>query len=231
MLSRIDEARDAALLEAVGMLILEVDKQWPKDTNRSMNGFIEAANDVGVDVLRPREIEKSGYLDRIIRRLREAADEAERRAKKIDDLLTKWFDSRGLRGNPWPKKMDRRRRRLERAAKRMREEAEKAEASPSGAVILRDDAGVLGGRFGYGRRGRLTSTVITKVYGGYGVKLVRDNVSVIELHNQEPHATFIERRLRILFTATGVVGRATHVRRVKRRFAQELGATIAVVEN
>lgn len=189
--------RDASLAVAAAFTEAVVETT-PRDTNRLVNAWIEAARDVGVTGQAPYLIKDSAHVDDYIEEL----ESQERYFEEIVESHTSMMEhyerqdtldpvkkdgtARAKRTRqPYYKKIKRRLRKAEKRLKRVREEIDKA-AGSTGVIFFRADTVV--GR----KRNQQFTTVRQEFYGGEGRTDVRRGRLVVELTNKEPHGNIVE---------------------------------------
>lgn len=192
------------MLERLGML-------WPRDTNRSIRGWLMAGQSAGLTTAPLPPIKASKRRDVYLAALERQVAEAEREFAK-NDRFDSLYRQRGRTGEPYYRKIVSRKNKARKTADRAREELNKALASEG---ILFDDRGgfVYGdGRYLKNHNLRRLTTVRVKVYGGTGRRMTLYGQRFLELTNYEPHAKIIERiarhghPLRVAMSSVRVVG-------------------------
>jgi len=225
------EAGDAALTVMGDVMMDRLSVLWPRDTNRSIRGWVEAANNAGLTI-RPLPAIKASkrhdlYIDALTRQIAAAEQEYAKNAR-FDDL----YRLRGRTGEPYYRKIVSRKNKARKTADRGMEEL--AKAMESDGFLFMDRGG-----FVYGtNRGNLKNhnlkrltTVRTKVYGGAGKRMVVNGQRFLELKNFEPHARIVERvarhghPLRVAMSSVRVVG----MRRASDAYMKKLGEKSTMV--
>lgn len=186
----------------------------PQDTNRYVNGWIEAARDVRATQRTPLPIQESRSRNRILAALEGQVRRLDKKAEQLETVLDRWYYTKGRTG-PWLRKKEAELRRLHKRRERAAEELAKF-IGAEGAIAI--DL--------YGRKGAKTqrlTTVRTKVYGGVGAIIHAGGARVVRLHNLEPHATFVERRTRVVARAVAVL-RSAGLRRAGTAYLRKQAA-------
>jgi hypothetical protein len=176
-------ARRQALIILGHEVVADVLRRAPRDTNRFVNGWAHAGNAAGVGPFPIRPIEKAAKRDEILKKLTAQFD-------RWDRLVRFRYESKG-RDDKWARQA---RRRRDAAFEQLRRFAE------AGDTAIAFDL--------YDWQSRKTKRALTtirhKVYGGTGhIVAVGGNRSYLVLHNQEPHTTIVERRVRVMSSAIG----------------------------
>ncbi len=209
------EPRLAALKSQGELFIDEVDRRTPRDTNRLIRGWYQAANDADLTYRPLPPLSPSSRREKWLEVLREQvayweAEVAEQtryitlyEEEDAKSPLTKTGRKRKRRtSQPFYRKMVRLRRRAEKRLTRATEELNKALETE--AIVLVDQ-----GRFGADVRGykagrkaftksglRKLTTVRDRIYGGSGSIERVGRLLILTLHNLEFHASFVERMAR-----------------------------------
>jgi hypothetical protein len=135
----------------------------------------------------------------------------ERRITAKKKTLDAWYYSRGRTG-PWLRKEEGRIHKLERQRDRAAEELAKFYGA-TGVVAF--DL--------FTDRAKRRATVRDKIYGGSGAIITAGTRAFTRLHNLEPHASFVERRERVMARALGVL-RQVGAKRASRKYLETQAA-------
>lgn len=181
------EAREAIAIEAVGRVLKVIGGIAPRDTQRYANAYADAAIELGILGVFKVPL-RDGKLAEVIRR---------RFAQRAED--DEWYYQSLLRRSP----------RNGRESAVLRRAREAAERSRRQLAEINETEGFLGFNvFGAGREGRSIS-VRTGVYGGSGRILRapgRPDLTLVEVHNKEPHASIVEYRFKTMARARFAAG-------------------------
>lgn len=188
---------DEAAVQVLGEVFIDrVVELTPRDTNRAVNGWIEAGRAAGVTTrpLLPYNVSsrRQQWLDELAEEEAALARTVERRAAWKDRADQEDRAKAGMRrrdGKAYARRSRtasykanvRKLRVAERRLARVREEIEKAVGSEFFVFFS--------ARFGK----RAYSTVRTTVYGGTGRRIVEPGRAAVEFVNREPHVRLIER--------------------------------------
>lgn len=188
-------AKTEAWLDAFGQAA-------PQDTNRFVNGFINAARDAGMTsrpllpILPSRQREQ--YLNKLIEQVQRftkslRADESFMAKYSRDDANAaprKDGKPRKRRTNqPYFRKVQRRAEKTAKRLERAKEELQKALGDETFVFFDTDAAPQR-------RQNRALSTVRTGIYGGTGMVIDSGGEVIVQLTNLEPHARIVERNPR-----------------------------------
>ncbi len=180
----------------------------PRDTNRYVRAWQLAANDAGLPPRAVLPVRSSSKRAEWIKALEGQVDYWARQADKWQRLMTLYeqYDAaHPTKKNGEPRKKRtatasyRRYRRLrDRAAREVKKADEiLAEALASEGFLLFDKGGFAPGRAArFGKRKRFRTTIRAKVYGGEGSVMHIGPVTLVRLHNREPHASIVSRSAR-----------------------------------
>ncbi|MBX3380870.1 MAG: hypothetical protein KF805_12320 [Phycisphaeraceae bacterium] len=197
ILSRRVYARRAAVIEAAKLVVRRAYATAPTDTGRFKKNLAEAANAAGVGPLPVIATKRSRYAEIYLSRLTESV------------AYWKFMDDRYQRENrtrePFYRKILRKRARAERELARFEQT---------------NDAIVIGGL-----RGSKDPSVRYKLYRGSGRIVQTRNTTVVQVHNTEAHASFVERRSKVMRNAISAVkaGGAGIARLTKKKYLEVLG--------
>jgi len=173
-----------------------MDKRAPRDTNRYVNGWLQAGRGAGVSSLpdHPLRPTQSQYLFRLEQQyFREV-----KRLALLELDLRIWYEQKtGRKKRGYYNKL---KRAVEKARERVaRSEEEIKKASGDANVI------VIGGRKSRAKNpvGKLSglATVRLNQYGGEGSLKMVGTTAILTLHNKEPHCKLVERRFRSVGSA------------------------------
>lgn len=186
------EGRKAAVLALAEEVVSSLEIMWPRDTNKSMNGWKAAGNAAGLRTRMLLPINRSSRHDLYVAALSEQMAQAQREYMRWD-RMDKLYQSQNRTREPYYRKIQRFKRA---AAKRIDKAAEQLRlVNESEGVIFMDRGGYLYGDRRFLKSGYLQrlSTVRTKVYGGSARRIEAGSQTFIELTNHEPHAKMVER--------------------------------------
>lgn len=199
----LDEISRAGLESLGGDFVGHVEKLTPTDTNRLVNGWLDAGQKAGVSNTPLRPLKASSRRDQYLKQMQE---EMVGFAKQISRLngwmefyerqdaqnpVTKTGKPRKKRTNqPYYRKLQRRVAKAERRLDRVIEEYEKALGSDSFIFFDRE-------AFVQRKSNRAFSTVRDKPYGGDGSIFRQGLMWVLSLINREPHGNIVERHPRL----------------------------------
>jgi len=199
--------RRAARRDALGVVVEQfvrvLVREGPRDTNRFVRAYQQAANDLGLgpflvlDVVPGKDVARR---ERLVRQLRKwsAIVELNERAGRTT--------YKGVKRTGPDKNYLRAVRLRDRAAKELAEFAE--------------NSLVIGGRRGSRGVGQL-ATVRTKIFGGKGRWIEAGGDLFAEVRNLEPHARIVQRRTKIINRGLGAAGRGA-LRVVGARYVRQL---------
>lgn len=200
------------------------DRVSPKDTNRFVNGFIMAGAEIGATSKQPYPVRESRYRKMIENVLIRQERTFARQAKALETTLDRWYYSKG-RSGPWLRKKERELRKLKKRHVRAGEELAAFRANPHAVGIdlfnrkydvkVDGEGNVLSVKAYIAR----LASVRTKIYGGKGALITSGRRVFARLHNLEAHASFAERRHRVVARAMSQL-RRVGVRRASRRYLE-----------
>lgn len=214
--------RAAALRANIGDRVRSWMAIAPKDTNRYVRGWAQAAMEIGAEGISMPPLKKSKYLEQYVEafEFRIAGLAANLRQKEA--LLR---DGSMVRGQKRPLSPSRRartektvqslRERIARERQRMRDllAHDHAIVIGAGPIYSRDD-----GPFISLHRSWTKPTIRLRVYGGSGTMRTSGTVTIARLRNKEPHASIVQSRIN-LRTAMAVES----LRRAKARYLAAVG--------
>lgn len=182
--------------------------EWPKDTNRSHNGWAEAGNQTGLGPYPILPLKPSRYLAKIARALQRRL----RRAQSLLTLRERQANDRGVSPDRWPSY-----RRAKRDVATAQEQIKRLEKSRGVVIALN--------MWGSDSKQDREVSIRHKVYGGSGAIVRRNDRQVFVWTNHEPHARFVENRRRIMATAVArVVVSASTKGGLRRLYRERLNA-------
>lgn len=205
--------------------------RWPRDTNRSAAGWVEAANQAGLTQRQVPTIKKSIRHEWYIAAL-------ERQRDRALEYLRYWQRMQALYQRNDRTKQPYYRRKilpgLKFAEKRVAQAQEQLEgALRNDGFIIYDKGGFIYGDARYMKRHAIQhlTSVRTKFYGGKGRLLSGSGKAVVELTNMEPHARHIERVSRHghPFMRSMMELRGTGMKKVGNKFVAGLETSLAQV--
>lgn len=208
--SRRDKARTKSLIQ-LGKRFAQVAYQIsPADTRRYVNALAQACNAAGIGPLPVLPLRPSKFKDKHGQKLR-------RQIAKYDTLLQLWYGATWTDDLPTKNagkngKAPKWFKRLKRYRRRAAEELAKFEGDEAGTALY------IGGNT------RRIATVRTKVYGGTGRIISGADDTVIYLHNKEPHANLVERRVRVIWRAIRVAKGRGPLKRMRNTYVKEVAA-------
>lgn len=185
-----------------------IERVSPRDTNRFVRAYQMAGNDAGLPPRAVLPINPSSRRDEWIRALEKQAEYWQGQVRyygRLIDLADRADRESGPKKNGTARK---RRssspsyRRYQRERTKAEKEVDKSfatlrEALGSEGFLLFDKGGFAEGRQArYGKRKRFRTTIRTKDYGGTGSLETVGTISLLTLHNREPHATIVARSAR-----------------------------------
>lgn len=219
-IARSPRAREDATMTMVEFVGEYLQQYWPRDTNRSWNGFAQALRDVGLTRFTDEPLRESRARERIVAALTGQVATNEYLLNRVQGRIDAWYIRPG-------RKRDRHYHRLTREARRHTKDLERARTAleqylGNNHAILIDDAGILIAQPGQRGQRRRVSTVRYRVYGGSGAVRDQGGVYVVELRNHEPQTRFVERKRRILAAAGGHV-RTAGLRAVAAQYLRQTG--------
>lgn len=228
---KLPEARAQALTVLGHEFGVAIDRYWPRDTNRSLAGWLKAANQAELGPFSIPMIRSSRFADQWAARLELQHERARERLEFWDRIVVNRYEipfASGARQNRgktarWYRDAKRHRdraRKLLDAANRELARFARIEGAGGGAVVI----------FGNSLKRKLDLTVRHKVYGGRGRRIETPTSSYAELVNMEPHVRIVERRSRVVAAGAAQL-RAFGIKRAGARFMQELGKTSDLVRS
>lgn len=197
------DARKSAALAMAHEVVRVAVVIAPKDTNRYVNGFAQAANKAGAGPISAPPIRASRVHDEIVRKLRQQAAFWE---FIVRDAETKGRTLYRVRGKSGETKSY---RKAKQNLAKAREQLKKVDPT-SIAFGLRGSSGR-----------SLNLTVRNKIYGGTGEVVETPAVTFVRLHNLEAHATIVEKKFGVMKKA-GAVARAMGARSVGRAYFKKV---------
>jgi hypothetical protein len=194
-------SRRAAVVEMTRLIMVKVMATAPRDTNRYVRGWAQAANSAGIGSFPVPRVIPATHRDAILTALSEQRD--------FWQFLVDRYERQGRKDRQQALAQ----RRLDQAQKQL-EKFWEAQQSGGGAVVainLRINA--KGQTYSPYRTGGRNIRVIHKIYGGSGriINLGEGAGTVVHLHNREAHASIVESNQRILgrayasFRGTGLM--------------------------
>lgn len=236
-LKRLEGAAQLSAVEATRLLgntfVDYVERTAPRDTNRYVAGWMEAANAAGLGPRTVPKIKPSELREKVYHRFEDQvsfwnriAQQWKSRAEQWERLYNTRYVQTGRKGKYEQEaraELAKRKKYAAKAAKlaeRAKDEFEALKANPTATIIfgkgkkkgLKDEDDV--------RLGRL-HTVRVPIYGGDGQRLLVNGQVYYRLHNKEAHASIVESRHHTVKTALAIVGIAG-VRRAKREVRDTL---------
>lgn len=200
-----DAHQAATLVMAEGVVrLMDMNFADHHDTNRYINGYIDALHDIGLESIPLKPYKRSGRHDQFVDRL----EVQHKKMVKVVERITRRLAlgrsqdmTNPLMKNGKPRKKRQEQRwfkKLERDLIKAQEREERAFAALAAAI---NNESIL---FMPGRKGRLLksgrigksrlATVRTQIYGGSGAITLLGEQVIVELHNLEPHSRIIETR-------------------------------------
>lgn len=214
--NRTGARRETALALAHAQVEFFVD-QGPRDTNRFVNGWIQANNAAGLRRLAEKPLERSRIADKIITFLEEQAEYLRGAIAGTEKTLDAWYTSKGRKEDKWAR---RKRREVDRLKIRLADTLAGIEAAAERAGVIILDANralpFAESSFRVRRRksrvaGRQGSVILAraqlKVFGGTGRVVDLPNSTLVILHNKEPHASIVDRRFSLSTKARSELSR------------------------
>lgn len=196
------EARKAAALAMAHEVVRVAVVIAPKDTNRYVNGFAQAANAAGAGPIPVRPLRASRVHDEIVRKLRQQV--------AFWEFIVRDAEAKGRTQYKGKKSGETRSyRKAKDNLRKAREQLEKVDPT-SIAFGLRGSSGR-----------SLNLTVRNKIYGGTGEVVETPAVTFVRLHNLEAHATIVEKKFGVMKRA-GSVARAMGARSVGRAYFKKV---------
>lgn len=186
------KARQAALREVAGPILAAVEAQAPRDTNRYVRAYMQAANQIGVGKAEP-PVQEGKFAEEFLTRL--------------ETQVSYWQTRYNQYVNAGRTK-ERYFRKIEKRLTKAREQLQKW--NPSAIIIF-------GRRSAKG--GNTLTRAIGEVYGGEGRFVESGNRTFLQLVNKEPHARIVETRH---FGMRSLLNRATKGTGVSRAKAAHL---------
>lgn len=221
-------AASAAMAVMVQTLGENLAVNSPRDTNRYVRGWMQAATQAGAKGLPQPQLQPSRF-----RSVQETALKRQyifwnTKAEIRQRWLTKWWYSRGL--DPAESRLG---RKAESEYQRFRKRADKARQEWLDFIVAKDPVIVIGRTLGNrGVRGKADAggraliTIRREVYGGTGAVVIRRDRIDAYLHNREPHARIVEARHHT-FAKSFAVLKVFGVRRAGSTFVKHVKAAFA----
>ncbi|MBS0186697.1 MAG: hypothetical protein JSS51_01425 [Planctomycetes bacterium] len=192
-------ARREVVIEAAKLVARRAYAAAPVDTGRFRKNLAEAANAAGVGPIPVSTTKRSRYAEIYLGRLVEAVSYWTMRDEQ--------YQRENRTNQPFYRKILRKRARAELELRR---------------VEQTNDAIVVGGLYG-----QKDPTVRYKHYTGTGRIYDTSTATVVEIHNTEAHATFVESRAKVMRNAISAIkaggSGAVITRFTKKRFLKVLG--------
>jgi ribosomal protein L18E len=210
--------RDELVRRVGGRVQTTIEKDWPRDTNRSVRGFAMAHRDIGVQGVIVPAVRESAYtrqnLQRLVRQVR-AAGRAVNKWARIEQLYVRANRTHQKYYRTILKELRFHTKRFNRATEELERFTRAVKEGGTPVVIGQ-------GRKKY-RRGVSTptriATVRSAVYGGEGRVRRSGDATVAEIRNKEPHVRIVERNRRIAATAVREATRGPGAKRLSRKRA------------
>lgn len=207
-LQRGPAARRAAVVAMVRAIMERVHTTAPRDTNRYIRAWMQAANMAGVGPFPVPKVIPAKHRDAIYEALREQ--------ERFWGMITQRYESQ-RRYDKWYRQAQ---KKWERAREQLRKFLESEEAD--GAVIAINLRINRGGKPGYGQwglgRGMAKEIrILNKTYGGEGRLIDLPGSTTVHLRNKEPHASIVEHNQRVVARAYAAF-RGTGLRQVKTAY-------------
>jgi hypothetical protein len=205
--ARSPDARDAAAREMMRAVMARVVSETPRDTNRLVRGYMQAANDLGLGPYALPRVANSRGAERQKKRL-------ERQLRQVELLLAAALRSVASKERLFETRYARPGRKLDKWGRKYKADVARANTRVQRLSKVVDRA----------REQVANFTGAEIVIGGRKVKMGKDpGVSALaQVHNKEPHASIIERRDRIVAAAIGAM-RGQGLRRAGKAYLSALG--------
>lgn len=201
-------ARRAAVVAMVRAIMQRVEVAAPRDTNRYVRAWMQAANMAGVGPFAVPNVVPAKHRDAIY----EAILEQER----FWGMIVQRYESQ-RRYDKWYRQAQ---KKLERAREQIRKFFESEEAD--GGMIAMNLRINRGGKPGYGQWGfgkgmAKEIRILNKVYGGEGRLLEGSHSTTVHLRNKEPHASIVEYNHKVMSRAYAAF-RGTGLHKIKTAY-------------
>lgn len=229
---------DSAVRSLADAVVEVLEKDWPRDTNRSAGGWIAAANDAGLRRRPIPAVVESKAYQWLLARLEDQVEFYRRMLAKREETLRYWsliyerrYTATGRKGK-WERAAAAKKRSAEmkrekavELLRRAEEELAELAAHPHSIVIwgkgLKKNTRAMDD-LRFSRVARALSTI----YGGRGQVVRVGGKSYVRLHNLEPHTSIVESRegvLRAALAAARGLG-ARRIGGVVRKAVREAGS-------
>lgn len=213
--------RDGLVLDTGRRVHKNLDRDWPRDTNRSYRGWAMAHRDIGVRGVVVPALKESAYNERNLQRLQ---SQVAFYAKTVN----RWagYEAAYARANRTHqgyyrvilKEIRFHERRYRRAVEELFRLARAIEEGGTPVVI---GSGRKKLRRGVPTHTRI-ATVRATVYGGEGRIRRSGDATVAEIRNKEPHTRIVERNRRLASKAVREATRGPRARRLSKKRAVEM---------
>lgn len=207
----LEVAARGAVIAAGDAVVDRLEKDAPRDTQRYVRGWVEAAISAGGKSRLVPEVVRGRFATAQLAILERQVKSIEKQIKWRSERFERWSkDSTGAgrKLTPWMQRERRRIYSLLNLLERAKEQFRMADGDGESFILI--------GK-GYGRR---LATVRTKVYGGSGRVVFKGGEARIELKNKEPHVRIVESRMAPLARAIQRAGPDVVMR---REFAKRMG--------
>lgn len=186
------KGRMAAARFLTSGVIAEVRRTAPRDTNRYLRGWLQAAADIGLVVALPPLL-KSKHREELAKVLALQVTMINKRLAFLTQRKAEWYPE-SRRPDRYSRKLDREIERQYERLEKARDQARRFGMDENAIVMMRGTSAALAGYQKELRGDALMATVRDQVYGGSGRIIDGSTATVILLHNKEPYCRAIEKR-------------------------------------